>query len=282
MATKTSTSRSDQLLAALGAGEELTDAEIVIRMQPLHRGQVVPARVRLEKLGLVELAGQNEAGHKKWRRTPTERVAEAKAEAAVRRKPLGKKLAGRGVNERVQAVAELLEDEQVNRELREQMERARSWRAARARAQEAHAETEAQRRERKRELRKAEQEKSAYLNLLKVHDGLRESVNVLLDIRTFIREELDRQERGGELRIPMDRWPEVAMNVAEVLMVSGGVWFDLASAAGQDPEHCPLCKARTKREPRALEAGGIIDAEVVADDGADVQDMELPDDGEDG
>jgi hypothetical protein len=281
MAIKTSTSRSDQLLAALGPDDELTDAEIVVRMAPLHRGQVVPARVRLEKLGLVELAGQNDAGHKKWRRTPPERIAEAKEEAAVRRKPLGKKLAGRGVNERVQAVAELLEDEQVNRELREQMERARSWRAARARAQEAHAETEAQRRERKRELRKAEEEKSAYLNLLKVHDGLRESVNALIDIRAFIREELDRQERGDDLRIPEDRWPEVAKNVGEVLIVSGGVWFELASAAGQDPEHCPLCHARTKREPKALPEG-IIDAEVVAEEPDDVQHLELPDDGEDG
>ena len=76
----------------------------------------------------------------------------------------------------------------------------------------------------------------------------------------------------------MDRWPEVATNVAEVLIVSGGVWFDLASAAGQDPEHCPLCGARTKREPKALEAGGIIDAEVVSDEGEDVQHSELLDD----
>jgi len=280
MATKTSTpSRADAVLAALAPDDELTDAEIVTRMVPLHRGQVVPARVRLEKLGLVELVGQNAAGHKVWRRTPLDRIQAAKEEATVRRKPLGKKLAGRGVNERVQAVAELLEDEHVNRELREQMERARAWRSARARAQEAHAESEAQRRERKRELRKAEEEKSAYLNLLKVHDGLREAVNALLDIRAFIREELDRQDREEELRIPLDRWPEVAKNVGEVLIVSGGVWFDLASAAGKDPEHCPLCGARTAREPKALPEG-IIEAEVVTDDQA--QNLKLPDDGEDG
>ncbi len=245
-------------------------------MPGLHRGQVVPARIRLEKLGLVELAGRDDAAHKIWRRTPAERVEAAKEEAAQRRKPLGKKLAGRSIYERVQAVAELLENEEVNRQLREQMERARSWRAARARAQEAHAESEAQRRERKRELRKAEKDNSAYLSLLKVHDGLRESVNALLDIRAFIRDELDRQERKEEARIPADRWPEVAHNVGEVLAVSAQVWFELASAAGQDPEHCPLCGARTAREPNALPPG-VVDAEVVDDE----QNGKLPDDGED-
>ncbi len=277
MASTTSTpSRAEAVLAVLADGEELTDAEIVRRMPGLHRGQVVPARIRLEKLGLVELAGRDDAAHKIWRRTPPDRVEAAKEEAAQRRKPLGKKLAGRSIYERVQAVAELLENEEVNRQLREQMERARSWRAARARAQEAHAESEAQRRERKRELRKAEKDNSAYLSLLKVHDGLRESVNALLDIRAFIRDELDRQERKEEARIPADRWPEVAHNVGEVLAVSAQVWFELASASGQDPEHCPLCGARTAREPNALPPG-VVDAEVVDDE----QNGKLPDDGED-
>lgn len=271
MASSSNRSRADLVLTVLGDGDGLTDAEIVRRVGGgLHRGQVVPARIRLEKLGLVELAGLDDAGHKVWRRTPAHRIEAAKDEAAQRKKPLGKKLAGRSVYERVQAVAELLEDEEVNRQLRDQMERARSWRAARARAGEAHGETEAQRRERRRKLRKAEQEGSAYLDLLKVHDGLRESVNALMDIRAFIHDELGRQERGEELRIPMDRWPEVARNVGEVLLVSGGVWFDLASAAGQDPEHCPLCGARTKRQPNALPPGvldpeddGFVDAVVV-------------------
>lgn len=272
--TRSTPSRTEAVLAVLADDEELTDAEIVQRLPGLHRGQVVPARVRLETLGLVELAGQNDAGHKVWRRTPPDRVEAAKEEAVQRRKPLGKKLAGRSIYERVQAVAELLEDEEVNRQLREQMERSRSWRAARARAQDAHTESEAQRRERKRELRKAEKDKSAYLDLLKVHDGLRESVNALLDIRAFIREELDRQERKEEARIPADRWPEVAHNVGEALAVSAQVWFELASAAGRDPEHCPLCGSRTAREPNAL-TSGTMGAEV-ADGGSNGK---LPDDG---
>lgn len=279
-------SRADDVLAVLVPGVELTDAEIVTRVGGgLHRGQVVPARIRLEKEGRVELACLNAAGHKVWRRSPADRIQAAREEAALRQKPLGKKLAGRKTDERVQAVAELLEDEEVNRALREQMERSRAWRSARARAHEAHAETEAERRERKRKLRKAEEEQSAYLSLLKVHDSLRESVNALLDIRSFVRDELDRQERGEEGRIPSDRWPEVARNVAEVLVVSGSVWYELASAAHADPEHCPLCGARTAREPNALGAG-FVDAEEITDaevvpGGDHTNNGELTDDGED-
>ena len=67
-----------------------------------------------------------------------------------------------------------------------------------------------ERRERKRDLHRA---KGAYLDFLKVHDKLRDAVGDLLGVRSFMQDELDRQERGEETRIPAERWPAVGSNV---------------------------------------------------------------------
>lgn len=270
-------SRQQTVLDVLAVGVELTDAEIVASIPALHRGQVIPVRVKLERLGLVELIGKNAVGHKVWCRTPDDRVEAARAAAALRQKTPAQKLARRSVEARVQVVAALLEDEAVNRALRDQTERVRGWRHARARASEAHLETEAERRERKRRLRQAERAKTIYLDFLKVHDGLRDAISVLLGIRSFMQDELGRRDRNESTRIPLGRWPDVGLNVRELVEVSGGLWHDLAVALGEHPEHCPLCGERTARDPHALEEA-YIDVDVVeeSDDDDLVSDGRAP------
>jgi hypothetical protein len=277
MATTTNkTSRTDEVLAVLLPDLELTDAEIVDRVPGgLHRGQVIPARGKLEKQGKIELARVNAAGHKVWRRTPEDRIEVAREEAAGRKeaerqKLRERKLSPRQIDDRVQKIAAYLDNEAVNKALREQNERGRSWRNARARANEAQHETEAKRRERKRELHRA---KGAYLDFLKVHDKLRDAVGDLLGVRSFMQDELDRQERGEETRIPAERWPAVGSNVFEVIAVSGALWHDMASALGKPPEHCPLCGERTARPQDVLGEGYDLDAEAfLEEDGDDLID----------
>lgn len=262
------TSRVQVVLDIFGPGDELTDAEIVARHpEGLHRGKVIPARIRLERLGLVELVGKNAKGHKVWRRTPEDRIVSAREAAALRQKTPAERLAGRSVDTRVQVVAALLADESVNRALREQNERTRAWRRARARAQEAHAETEAMRRERKRALHQAERQKTIYLDFLKVHDGLRDAISVLLGIRSFMRDELRRQEQGEATHIPLGRWPEVGLNLRELIEAAGAIWDEMGEAFGGKVEHCPLCGERVAVDPHALDEG-YIDVEAFEDEEA--------------
>ncbi len=266
--TTNKTSRTDEVLAVIAPGLELTDAEIVERLAPgLHRGQVIPARGKLETQGKIELVGTNAAGHKVWRRTPAERVDAAREETALRkdaeRQKLRKqKLSPKQIDERVQKIAAYLDNERINKALREQTERSRSWRNARNRANEAQHETEAKRRERKRRLRRA---KGAYLDFLKVHDRLRDAVGDLLGVRSFMQDEIERQERGEDTHIPGERWPAVGSNVFEVIAVAVALWHDMATALGKPPEHCPLCGERTARPPNTL-GEGYVDGEVLDDD----------------
>jgi hypothetical protein len=266
-------SSTDAVRAVFAAGRELTDAELVRRLPDFHRGQVIPARIRLERWGEVELAGKNAAGHNVWRSAPPERRAEARQASEQRRKTPAEKLARLKPAARAQVVAALLADEEVNRILRSQSERSRAWRAARARAHDSHAESEAERRERKRELREAEKKNYPYLDFLKVHDALRDSVSALIGIRSFMRDELERRERGEDGRIPPDRWPAVGQNLTEVVELSGALWHDLALALEASHDHCPLCGARTGRDRRALEEGYIeAHAEEYSDDDAELID----------
>ena len=273
--TTNRTSRTDEVLAVLVPGMELTDAEIVAeiigRVPERHRGQIIPARGKLVVQGRVELAGLNAAGHKIWRRTPEDRIDAAREEAAGRkelaRENLRKqKLSPKQIDERVQKIAAYLDNESINKALREQMERGRSWRNARARANEAKVESDAKRRERKRELRQAERDQDAYLDFLKIHDALRDAVGDLLAVRGFMQTEIERQERGEVTKIPAERWPLVGSNVFEVIAVSGALWHDMATALGHPPEHCPLCGGRTERPPDALSEGYDADADVADDD----------------
>jgi hypothetical protein len=270
-ATTNKTNRTDEVLAVLVSGVELTDAEIVERVPGLHRGQVIPARGKLVSQGKVELAGVNTAGHKVWRRTPEDRIDAAREEAAGRkaaeREKLRKqKLSPKQIDDRVQKIAAYLDNERINKALREQNERGRSWRNARARANEAKVESDAKRRERKRELRQAERDEDAYLDFLKIHDALRDAVGDLLAVRGFMQAEIDRDERGEETKIPAERWPLVGNNVFEVIAVSGALWHDMATALGHAPEHCPLCGERTERPRDAIGEGYDADAEVTDDD----------------
>jgi hypothetical protein len=255
-------SSTEAVREIFATGAELTDAELVARIPDLHRGQIIPARLRLERLGEVELARKNDAGHNVWRRTPEDRREEARLASEQRKKKPVEKLARLKPDARAQVVAALLEDGDVNRILREQAARGRAARRARARAHESHAETEAERRERKRALREAEG--SAYIDFLKVHDGLRDTVSILFGIRSFMREELERRDRGDETKIPPERWSDVDRNLHEVVLVGGAVWHDLAVAMERPHDHCPLCGERTERDPRALDEG-YIDAEAEED-----------------
>lgn len=260
-------SSTDAVRRVFETAAELTDAALVSQLPEFHRGQVIPARGRLEHRGEVELVRTDESRHKVWRRTPPERREEAKRAAQERRKSPAEKLARLSAERRAQVAAALLEDDEVNKLLREQTERARAMRRARARAQEAQAETEAERRERKRKLHEAERERSRYLDFLKVHDVLRDSVGALFGVRTHMREDLRRRDQGEEVKVPPERWPAVGTNLREVIYVAGDIWHDLAAALDEAPEHCPLCGERTVRDPHALDEG-YIDAdaeEVVAD-----------------
>ncbi|HEX8101633.1 MAG TPA: hypothetical protein VF533_03405 [Solirubrobacteraceae bacterium] len=263
MAAKTDTPSSTAAVRdAFAGGEHFTDAELVARVREsrpdLHRGQIIPARGRLARRGDVKLVGKDERGSQVWVLTPADEIDEAKAAEERRRtSDADKLLKNRKPEALAQVVAALLDHDDVNRLLREQTERARSMRRARARAQDAQAESEAERRQRKRDLAEAEKEKTKYLDFLKVHDALRDSISVLFDVRTFMRGEVARRQRGEEGRIPVERWADVQRNLHELIHVGGALWHDLTAIFDAPPEQCPLCGERIARDPRALDEGYI-------------------------
>lgn len=251
----------DAVLDVLVPGVELTDAELVERVMgrapEMHRGKVIPARIRLARKGTVELVGKNEQGHQVWHRTPSGGEEAAREAAEARKVPAEKRLSWEKPERRAQVVAALLADEEVNRLVREQTERGRQFRRARARAHEVHAETEAERRERKRRLAEEERSDGPALAFLKIRDQLRDGVNVLLDVRKFMRTEVERHNHGEPTHITPARWDSVGVNVLEVIQAAGAVWHDLGTASGSEPEHCPLCGGRTAPDPNALDEGYI-------------------------
>lgn len=247
---------------AFATGESFADADLVQHvtalLPDLHRGQIIPARIRLERRGEVQLVGKDDRGRQVWKFTPADQIADAKAASERRRRSDADKLKdNRSPRALAQIVAALLENDEVNQILREQTERGRTMRRARARAQDAQAETEAERRERKRQLHEAEREKTRYLDFLKVHDGLRDTIGVLFDIRTFMRGEVSTREHGEPGRIPPERWAEVQRNLHELIHVAGALWHDLTAIFDVPPEQCPLCGARIARDPHALDQGYI-------------------------
>lgn len=252
------------VLEVLTPGVELTDAELVARIPHLHRGKVIPARIALAKKGEVELVGKNEGGINVWRLTPPGHQEAARDAARARRLTEEARIAALKPERQAQVIAALLENGEVNRLLREQAERGLAMRRARARAQDSHTESEAERRERKRELREEERRNGPNLEFLKVRDAVRDSVSALLGIRSFLRDELGRLDAGEPMRIPPERWQAAMVNVVEVLHVAGAIWQDMGTASGAVPEHCPLCGARTARDPHALEQGYFdADAEEI-------------------
>jgi hypothetical protein len=266
------------VLDVLTPGLELTDAEIVSRvierLPNMHRSKVIPARIRLARKGTVELARKNDQGHQVWRLTPPG-GEDAAREAAADRKARPEKVLQRYAKpeRQAQVVATLLENDDVNRIVREQTERARKWRRARQRAQEIHAETETEKRERKRQLAEERRSDGPNLAFLKVRDQLRDSVNVLIDVRRFMQNEVEDHEAGQRTSISPERWHSVAVNLMEVMHVAGAVWHDLGAASSEPPEHCPLCGARTAADHRALDLGyidadgvEILDADLISDE----------------
>ncbi len=263
-----STSR-DTVWSAMQDGAPRTDGEIE-EVTGLPHSKASPARVALWEDGLIEGLGKNEEGRLVWQLCPAERCDAAKlAYRDHKEKLLLARLTGQSPDARASIVLELLAANDVNEGVIAQLDRRKHYRRILARVNDARTDREQASRARKRQIAELHGEADASLAFLVVVDRLRDSVDALLQMREQIGEEAERRRRGAHGQIQDSRWPEVRINVLEVLESARVVFGEISSIMGEPMTSCPLCGERLGSATLELEES-FTEATVVAEEAESV------------
>lgn len=223
----------ETVIKAIRTHGPLTDDRIC-ELTGAAGGAVRPARLRLYRRGLIEPTSSGA-----WQAVSPERRAEVRSNAAA--KPVRRRnLAQWTEQERMDALLELLNDDDLNRQLVDRVNQDRIWRRARARSAEIRSERERARRERRAEAVRAAQEASALADFLKTRNHLKDSVEVLIGLWRLFTEDAARHDAGEPVRVPAGAWPEVARNVSELLRVAAALHLVLGTENSAGPT-CPTC-----------------------------------------
>lgn len=236
---------------ALASEGPMTDEQLQ-EFLGLPANKMCPRRLDLVKLGLVEQIGMaptrsgNQA--KQWAVVPSERVAEAREQAA-NRKERRKTVEGLPLDKQVAIVITLLKLDSVNAALLDLEGRAGSRARGRARGSQRHA--EAERRELKEKIKEAEAEQSALLHFLKALRNLKSSEGVVRSVRDFVRDDADRRRTYGVPLIPDGQLDQVRTGLSDLIDLAEDARATLDSTMG-------------------------LEDNVIESDAVDITDLDLP------
>lgn len=194
-----------KVFEAFRAHGEMTDDELVARTG-MKKGTASPRRNDLVRLGLIEAVGQRmtDSGGKAtvWGPVPPDRVAETRDRARAkprRRLPYAKY----PLEQRLDAVRQLLDMDDVNEAMRDR--HGRAWSRTRGRAKDRRGDLERERREAEAIIRRGSPNAEFYKlrrNLIRANEGVRA-------VRRLVEDELERRTTLEGLHIPVAQWPAV-------------------------------------------------------------------------
>lgn len=193
-----------KVLAAFREHGAMTDDEIVERTG-MVKGTASPRRGDLVKAGLVWAV--NKTRPTVWDLVPPEEMTEARATAA-RQGPRKKSYDKFTLDEKLDAVRQLLDMPDVNEAIRER--HGRAWGRARRVAQETKGARERELRELHAEIKEAERRSAPIVQFLKLKRNLIKSTESVRAVRRLVEEELERRETVTGMQIRVAQWPEVA------------------------------------------------------------------------
>lgn len=199
----------EQVLAAFREHGPMTD-QVLVERSGISMQTASPCRRKLADLGLLEVVGEapTRSGRKAkvWSLVPDDRIEEVR-ERNRKRDPRRKPVTDLPLNKKLEWVRQLLDDPETHEAIKHQ--NGRAWRKVRGRNRDRKGQREHERRELNRILKEEQRDQTGLLDFLKTKRNLLDVTEAMRGTSEFLQEEMRHRQETGELRIPIEQWPEV-------------------------------------------------------------------------